>query len=125
MGEYKFSRTAENLIADLRGLPRNNSRSRLRETRDLSGLVDQLLHKHRIGMSTPEESIRDAWQEIVGEANCRFCHPLRIDRNRTLVVGVSNPVIRQELLFHKALVLQRVQAIPACRHLQDVSFRSG
>ncbi|NJL73223.1 MAG: DUF721 domain-containing protein [Candidatus Competibacteraceae bacterium] len=46
-----------------------------------------------------------AWHEIVGEGNATFCHPLRIDRERTLVIGVSNPVVRQELLFHKAMIL--------------------
>ena len=34
-------------------------------------------------------------------------------------------VVRQELLFHKKLVLSRVRAIPACNHIQDIVFRSG
>jgi hypothetical protein len=123
--EPKFSRDVENMIADLRGLPPDESRSRLRATRPVSELADHLLHKHRIGMRTPEEAIRDAWVEIVGAPNAEFCHPLRIDRERVLIVGVSNPIIRQELLFHKALVLQRVQAIPACAHVKEVMFRAG
>ena len=75
--------------------------------------------------ATPEDAVRDAWTEIVGAPIAHMCHPLRIDRERTLVVGVSNPVVRQELLFHKAGVLKRIQAIPACSHITDVSFRSG
>ncbi len=125
MAAHKFSRRVENMIADLRGVPRDQSRSRLRETAGVAGLMDRILHKYRIGMSTPEEAIRDAWKEIVGEPNAGFCFPLRIDRDRVLIVGVSNPVVRQELLFHKALVLSRVRAIPACHHIEDVTFRSG
>jgi hypothetical protein len=123
--DRKFSRQIENMIADLRGVPTNDSQSRLRDTRSLGELTDHLLHKHRIGMKTPEEAIRDAWVEIVGAPNAEYCHPLRVDRDRVLLVGVSNPIIRQELLFHKAVVLQRVQAIPACAHITDVLFRAG
>ncbi len=121
----RFSRDVENLIADLRGLPRDGSRSKLRETTSAGNLVERLLHKYRIGMATPEEAVRDAWNEIVGEANATFCHPLRIDRDRVLIVGVSNPVVRQELLFHKAVVLERIRAIPACHHIEGVVFRGG
>ncbi len=113
------------MIADLRGVPPDESRSRLRDTRPIGDLADHLLHKHRIGMKTPEEAIRDAWVEIVGAPNAEYRHPLRIDRSRILVVGVSNPIIRQELLFHKKVVLQRIRAIPACAHLTDVMFRAG
>lgn len=125
MADKKFSRQVENLIADFRGLPTDTSRSKLRETRGLGAVVDQLLHKYRIGMATPEDAIRQAWPEIVGEGNATLCHPLRIDRERTLVIGVSNPVVRQELLFHKAMILQRVRAIPAAQHITDVAIRTG
>jgi hypothetical protein len=121
----KFSRQVENLVAQMRGVPEDTSRSRLRESQPISGLVEQLLHKHRIGMATPEDAVRSAWSEIVGEPIANLCHPLRIDRERTLIVGVSNPVVRQELLFHRAAVLGRIRAIPACSHITDVSFRSG
>lgn len=125
MPEHRFSRKIENMIADLRGVPRDISRSRIREPKTSADLMDRLLHKYRIGMATPEEAIRDAWVEIVGEPNAAYCHPDRIARNRQLVVAVSNPVIRQELLFHKATILKRIQAIPACHHLKEVAFRAG
>jgi hypothetical protein len=123
--DRKFSRQVENMIADMRGVPPDDSQSRPRETRSLGELAEHLLHKHRIGMKTPEEAIRDAWVEIVGAPNAEYCHPLRVDRDRVLLVGVGNPIVRQELLFHKAVVLQRIKAIPACAHIQDVVFRAG
>jgi hypothetical protein len=125
VSEPKFSRDVENLIADLRGVPADESHSRRRATRSMADLTDHLLHKHRVGMKTPEEAIRDAWVEIVGPPNAEFCHPLRIDRERVLLVGVSNPIVRQELIFHKAVVLQRVKTIPACAQITDVQFRAG
>jgi hypothetical protein len=125
VAEKKFSRDVENLIADFRGLPNDSSRSKLRATRGLGDLMEQILHKYRIGMATPEDAIRQAWNEIVGEGNATFCHPLRIDRERTLVIGVSNPVVRQELIFHRAMILERIRAIPAAHHISDLTIRTG
>ncbi len=125
MADKKFSRQVENLIADFRGLPTDTSRSRLRATRGAAELMEQILHKYKVGMAAPEDAIRQAWNEIVGEGNATFCHPLRIDRERVLVIGVSNPVVRQELLYHRALIMQRIQAIPAAHHIQDISVRTG
>jgi hypothetical protein len=125
VAEHGFRREVENLIADFRGLPIDPSRSRLRSTRGLGDLMEQILHKYRIGMATPEDAIRQAWHEIVGEGNATFCHPLRIDRERTLVIGVSNPVVRQELIFHRAMILERIRAIPAAHHISDLTIRSG
>jgi hypothetical protein len=121
----KFSRQVENMVAEIRGVPPDKSRARMRETRSVTDLMDHLLHRHRIGMKTPQDAIRDAWREIVGDANAEYCAPLRIDRERVLVVAVSSPVIRQELMFHKPLVLERVKAIPACAQINDVVFRTG
>lgn len=87
--------------------------------------MDYLLRKHRIGMKTPEEAIRDAWAEIVGEANAQYCHPLRLEREKTLVVGTSSPVIRQEMQFHKPMVLERVRAIPGCEGITNIIFRAA
>jgi hypothetical protein len=125
MARPKFSRKVENLIAEFRGLPTNRSRSRERDTKSGAEVIEDILHKYRVGKATPEEAVREAWVEIVGEPNAAYCHPMRIDRDRTLVVGVTNPVIRQEMLFHKALVLKRVQAIPACKRITSIVFRGA
>jgi len=123
--DQRSQRRVANLIAQFCGVAPDRSRSRPRDTKEASGLMDHLLRKHRIGMKTPEEAIRDAWTEIVGEANAQYCHPLRLDREKTLVVGASNPVIRQELLFHKRMVIERIHAIPGCEGISDVVFRAA
>jgi hypothetical protein len=123
--DHSPQRRVANLIAQFCGVAPDRSRSRPRDTRDVGGLMDHLLRKHRIGMKTPEEAIRDAWTEIVGEANAQYCHPLRLEREKTLVVGTSNPVIRQELQFNKRMVLERIRGIPGCEGVSDVIFRAA
>jgi hypothetical protein len=120
-----FTRRIENLIANFRGLPENPSRSRIRQTRGIDDLVDQVMRRHRIGTASPHDAIRDAWGEIIGETNQQFAHPARIERDRCLVVAVNDPVVRQELQFRKALLVRRIRAIPGCGQIREVVFRNG
>lgn len=120
-----FTRRIENLIANFRGLPEDPSRSRIRPTRGIGDLIDNVARKHRIGVASPQDAIRDAWVEIIGEANQQFAHPARIERDRYLVVAVNDAVVRQELQFNKALLLKRVRAIPGCDRIRDIVFRNG
>ena len=120
-----FSRQIENLIANLRGFPEDPGRSRIRPVRPIDELVEKLLIKHRVGVTSPEETIRDAWAGIVGESNQQFAHPARIERDRCLVVAVNDPVVRQELQFNKKLLIQRIRALAGCDGIREVSLRSG
>ena len=113
------------MIANFRGLPENHSRSRIRKIRSIDDLVGHLVSKHRIGMVSSHDAIRDAWGEIVGEANRQFAHPARIERDRCLIVAVNNPVVRQELQFNKALLVNRIRAIPGCHQIREIVFRNG
>lgn len=122
---YGHQRRTANLVAQFCGVLPDRSYSRPRDTRGVGDLVEHLMRKHRIGMKTPEDAIRDAWTEIVGEANAQYCHPMRLERDRVLVVGTSNPVIRQEMMFHKQTIMKRVREIPGCEGIAEVVFRAG
>ena len=120
-----FTRRIENLIANFRGLPENPSRSRIRPIRGIDDLVGDVVRKHRIGMPSSQDAIRDAWSEIVGESNQQFAHPARVERDRCLVVAVNDAVVRQELQFNKSLLLKRVRALPGCDQIREIVFRNG
>lgn len=121
----KFSRNVENLIANLRGLPENRSRSRLRPELRIDSVVEVLLERHQIGQTKPAETIMAHWKELVGSTAAHRCAPLRIDERGNLFVAVANPVIKQELLFRKRQILARLQQLPGCEHLNDIVLRAG
>ena len=120
-----FNRNIQNLIANLRGLPEDRGRSRVRDTRTIDELMQRLVQRHSIGTTSPEDTIRDAWPAIVGASNEQFAQPSRIERDRCLVIAVNDPVVRQELQFNKTLLLKRVQAVPGCGQIREVVFRNG
>lgn len=120
-----FSRTVENMIADLRGLPRNRSRSKLRDTVPIGGLVAGVMEKYRVGMPSREDTIMQNWVDVVGAAAAQYAHLLRIESERRVYVAVTNQIVRQELFFHRKLILQRIQALPGCKDIRELTLRAG
>jgi len=123
---YRFSRHVENLVANLRGLPENHSPFE-RPVRDMGELVERLAKRHPALSETEslEDRIRDQWEAIVGPANARHCRPSRIERERSLVISVSNPVIRQELQFNKRHLLANLRSVKGGEAIRELIFKSG
>ncbi len=123
---HQFSRLAEELIGDLRGLPDETPRGmRKRATKPLAELVESLLVKHQIGRDSPEQTIRDRWSEIVGPANAHYSHPAMIDERGKLTVLASHSVVRNELFLHRKLIVEKIQKIPGCAHVRSLLMRAG
>lgn len=129
MGEkepHQFSRLAEELIGDLRGVPNQEpARQKKRPTKPLSQLVEDLLVKHQIGRDSPEQMIRDHWGELVGAANAHYSHAVTIDPRGRLVVIASHAVVRQELTAHRRMIVTRIRALPGCGNVRDLTVRAG
>lgn len=121
---YKFSRTAENLIANLRGVPEDYSPI-VRETVDMGDVLDRILNRYKIGVESLEDRIREQWTQIVGAENAGHCHPVRIEREKMLVIAVSNPIIRQELQFNQSIILNNLKRVKNGRQIRSLVFRSG
>lgn len=121
---YKFSRRAENLIANLRGIPEDYSPI-VRDTVDMGTVFDKILARYKIGVDSLEDRIREKWTKIVGLENAGHCNPVRIEREKNLVIAVSNPIIRQELQFNQAIILKNLRTIKDGHQIRNLVFRSG
>ena len=122
---HQFSKLAEALVGDLRGVaPEDPARSRKRPTRPLAELIEELLQKNQIGRSSPEQTIRDRWIEIVGAANASYSHPARIERNR-LIVLAAHAVVRNELFHHREEIVTRIRKLPGCADVKALNLRAG
>lgn len=121
-----FSKLAEELIGQLRGVPfKDPPRQVKRPAQDLGTVVEQLMVKHQIGRSSPEQTIRDGWAEVVGPANAAYSHAVRIDNGRRLIVQVTHAVIRNELFLHRAEIVARLQKLPGCGSVTELHIRAG
>jgi hypothetical protein len=122
---HPFSKIAESLIGDLRGVaPDDPPRARRRATQSLSAVVESLLQKHQIGRESPEHTIRAEWKTLVGAANAAYSHPAMIERNR-LVVLAAHAVVRNELFHHRDEIVARIKKLPGCEHVKSLHLRGG
>jgi hypothetical protein len=125
-GPIEFSKGAEQLIGDFRGIPFTEPhRMRRRPAKAVAPLIESLLVKNQIGRHSCEQTIRDHWPEIVGTANAAYSHPVRIERGRSLLVLVSHSVVRNELFMHREPILEKVRNLPGCEDVQQINFRAG
>lgn len=124
---HHFSRTAEELIGDLRQLPPEAPRrQKLRATKELAGVIDELVTQYQLGRASPEQMIRDHWTELVGSANAAYSHAARLEQDgRKLVVLAAHAVVRNELFFHRATLLERIQQLPGCSGVKLIQLRAG
>ncbi len=121
-----FSKLAEELIGDLRGVAYSEPRrQKKRPTKDLAALVESLLLKHQIGRDSPEQRIREHWTEIVGSANASYAHAVQIDPRGRLLVLVSHAVVRNELFHHRQTIVERIRELPGCEHVKEINLRNG
>jgi hypothetical protein len=121
-----FSKAAEELIGDFRGIPFTEPRKMWRRpTKPMGPLIEELLVKYQIGRHSCEQTIRDHWPEMVGAANAAYSHPVRIDRSKSLFVLVSHAVVRNELFFHREVILEKIQKLPGCDHVKELNLRAG
>jgi hypothetical protein len=122
---HTFSKLAEDLVSDLRGVANEDPpRARRRPTRPLAELIEDLLQQNKIGRSSPEEIIRERWTEIVGAANAAYSHPARIERNRLLVLA-AHAVVRNELFLNREVIVARIKALPGCADVKSLNLRAG
>ena len=122
---HQFSKLAESLVGDLRGVPGEEpARSRKRPTRELAALIEELLQKNQIGRSAPEHTIREKWPELVGPANAAYSHPVRIERRQLLVLA-AHAVVRNELFHHREQIVARIQKLPGCAEVKALNLRAG
>ena len=95
----KFSKRAEEAIANFRGLPLGEPpKMKRRPIQDMAGLIDALKAKHHLGSAAPEDIIRERWAEIVGAANAAYSHAAQFDQDgRRLLILASHSVVRSGL----------------------------
>jgi hypothetical protein len=120
-----FNRKTNNLIASLRGLPKDRSRAFWKDEKDLNAVMDRVIERFHISEVRPEEAILADWTSIVGDRNASHSHPHRLEHGFRLYVLVNNPVVKQEMQFHKKMIKTRLNKIPGCEGIREIIFRAG
>jgi hypothetical protein len=119
----KYPRYIENLIANLRGIPENMTRSNLGPIQSIDILIGRILKKYNASTVQITNIIMKNWHDIVGTCYSHRCSIQKILNNQ-LFIRVENATLRTELAFQKKNILERLQSIPGCEHFIDIVFLS-
>jgi hypothetical protein len=120
-----FTPEAESLILSLRSSPEQLSTARDKGTKPLGSVMEACIEKFHIGRKTPEESILENWECIVGAAFAKRCHPERVDPSGALIVAASNATVRRELIFMEPRILTALGTLEGCNHIHRVVLKAG
>ena len=91
----------------------------------MEAVMEGVIQRFQINSCRPEEIIQSHWQQIVGEKNAKQSYPVRLDKKNYLTIAVSNPVIKQEMQFHRRMILSRLRGLSGCEGIQSIHFRAG
>jgi hypothetical protein len=122
-----FSKLAEELIGDFRGLDTTEPRRQVkRPTQAAANVIEAIVNKYHLGdEASPEQAIRDRWPDLVTPTLAAYSHVVEISKSGWLMVIVSNSVAKQELSNNRRQFLARIKAVPGCAHIKGLNLRAG
>ncbi|MDE0771849.1 MAG: DUF721 domain-containing protein [Salibacteraceae bacterium] len=88
----------------------------------LKQLLNQMLDKYKLSEKLDEVDLESHWEELMGTMIYKHTVQLKI-QNKKLYIQLDSPVIRQELIYGKTLIIQKVNNFVGKELITDVVFR--
>ena len=88
----------------------------------LKQLLNQMLDKYKLSEKLDEVDLESHWEELVGTMIYKHTIQLKV-QNKKLYIQLDSPVIRQELIYGKTLIIQKVNNFVGKELITDVVFR--
>ena len=99
-------------------------REPLKKCAHISGILAELLNKHRRESGREMARICELWADIVGVAIAKNAQPVAFQK-RLLCVNVTSSVWIQQLQFLKGDILSRMREVSGDVLVDDIKFRIG
>ena len=112
------------LVANFLEMPMGEDMTKFREPLSMKELIEKTWENWGLGdEKTPEESISENWQKLVGKKLCLKCAPERLHPSSgILFIRTSGGPVRQELSFQKKGILEKIKKLEGCSEIKDLKF---
>jgi predicted nucleic acid-binding Zn ribbon protein len=87
----------------------------------LKDAIEKLLNTYKLKSKLQETQLVDAWENIMGKMIERHTRDLYI-KNKKLFVKLDSAVIRQELMYARTTVLEKVNQELGAKVIEEVVF---
>jgi predicted nucleic acid-binding Zn ribbon protein len=88
----------------------------------LKQLLNQMLDKYKLSEKLDEVDLESHWEQLMGTMIYKHTIQLKV-QNKKLYIQLDSPVIRQELIYGKTLIIQKVNNFVGKELITDVVFR--
>ncbi len=89
---------------------------------NLGDAMKQYLEKSRLKTGVQALQIREAWEAIMGKTVARYTEKIQIV-NKTLMVHTTVGPLRQELIYQKPKIIERVNELLGPGTIKDVVIK--
>lgn len=118
-----FSKKQEAIIANFLGVPNRDCNFSQKEPMRIEDLVVHFVERYDLERPKPEQILVESWETVFGSFSER-CYPVKLTDSGTLIVSVTNPTLRAEIIFKKNEILQKIKQLKYCEEIQDLVIRA-
>lgn len=97
-------------------------KDRTNEATPLGDIVNRLMKAYQLDEKLEELDVLARWEEMMGKAVALRTKSIHI-KDKVLIVEIDSSVMREELLFGKNVILQRVNQYAGKEIVTDVFFK--
>lgn len=94
---------------------------RSNESKPLKELVNALFKSYGLENKMQEMDLINAWPELMGPAVAHRTSQIKI-KNKVLILKIDSSVMREELLFGKQIIIDRLNEYAGKEFVKDIWF---
>ncbi len=85
-------------------------------------VIKAFVERHRLRNRLNQEAIREAWEKLMGSSVARHTVDIKLYR-KSLVVYLDSSVLRNELSYGKATIIERINMYFGERLIDEVQLK--
>jgi hypothetical protein len=100
-----------------------NSKKNSRKNKDesIQSIIDSVIKSYKLEGRMKDFDIINGWEEMMGKAVASRTDKIAI-KNRVLILRLNSAVMREELMFGKQIIIDRVNQKVNEQYIQDIWF---
>lgn len=94
-----------------------------REEKKIKSVMDSMLaERSRFSEGIQKQNIANVWAEVLGGTIAKYTKSIKLDKN-TLYVNISSASLRNELIFEKEKLIEKINQALIHRQIEELVIR--
>lgn len=93
----------------------------MEDEKKLKELIDKLFGSYRNANKYDEVKVVNSWEQIAGKIIAQKTSKIYINK-QTLNLTITSPALKNELRFHKLVLIEKVNTFAGKQIIKDINF---